>query len=228
MKIEDNYCIWKLPFGERERFDFLFVFPIGGKVSLGDGVHDPDVTLQSFGLQEIGEHLSHLLGFFFGGSLSGRGKDLVDGAGPPGVHQLVLVGEQELVASRPAEHRRLLPEYGGLEHLRRELTHPVEDEFLRVSLPSRRQEFVALSDYRIPDLPRRQVLRTEARPVPVKQDEQGEGDQRNEQQEERQVEMLHHHTSVCMSYAYLFFFPFFLFFGAGMVWSGFKGTIWVL
>lgn len=164
-------------------------------MSLGDGVHDSDVALKSLRVHEVGEHLPHLLGLLFGGSFHGRREDLVDGARPPGSDELVLVGEQELVAGGTGEDASLLAEDRCLEDFGGVLGHAVEDEFLGVAFPSRGQELVALSDHRVAHLPRREVVAGELRSVPVEEKEEGESDEGNKAQEEGQIEVKLHDLS---------------------------------
>ncbi|PON36277.1 hypothetical protein PanWU01x14_329730 [Parasponia andersonii] len=122
--------------GEWEGEDLLLVVPVGSEVALGDGVHDAHVALESLGLHEAWEKLTHLLGLRLGRSLLGGWEDLVHGAWPPCRHQLVLVRKEELVAGRPAEDRGWLSEDGRLEDLARELGHAVKDELLWMTFPS--------------------------------------------------------------------------------------------
>lgn len=131
--------------------------PTRSEVSLCDRIHDTDVFLQSLGLKELGEQLSHLLGLFFGAGLVGSREDFVDGVRPPSCYKLVLIGKQELVTGGTAEDCRRLPKKRGFENFGRKLGHAVEDELFRVAFPSGGQELEALADHGVPGFPRRKV-----------------------------------------------------------------------
>ena len=104
-----------LPFCKWKNSNFLLVFPIGRKVSLCNGVHDADVSMQSFGLKELGKQLSHLPGLFSGAGLVGRREYFVHRFRPPCNYKLVLVGKQELVTGGAAEDGCRLAKKRGFE-----------------------------------------------------------------------------------------------------------------
>lgn len=162
---------------------------------LSDGVHDANVALESLGLEELREQLPHLFGLFFGVALKRGGEHLVDAVGPPRCNKLVLVREQELVAGGPTEYYRRFPQDGGLEQLGGVPDHPVEDELLRMTLPSCGQELQALPDHRVTGGSRWQVRGRKCRPVLVEEDEEGEGHYRNEEEKEGEIQVIILHSS---------------------------------
>lgn len=134
--------------------NLLLVFPTVCKVLLGNSVHDADVPFQSLRLHEIGNQLFQLYGLLRCRNVRESWENLVDVIGPPNIDEPVLVGEQELVASRAVEEGSLLPKEGCLEYLRRVVSDAVEEELLRVTFPSRGHKIVALSDQRVPHVSR--------------------------------------------------------------------------
>ncbi|KAI7989970.1 hypothetical protein LOK49_LG13G02928 [Camellia lanceoleosa] len=135
----------------------ISVFPVGVEVPLGYGVHDADVSVEGLGPEELREKFSHFLHFVVGRSLVGGREDLVDGARPPRRHQLVLVGEEELVSLCTAHHHRRCSEQRCFEGLGREFSHPLVYELLRLPFPAIGEEFEAFAEKRQPSLARREV-----------------------------------------------------------------------
>lgn len=183
------------PLGQGIDGEFRLVVPKGSEVVLSDGVHDANVALESLGLEELREQLPHLFGLFFGVALKRGGEHLVDAVGPPRCNKLVLVREQELVAGGPTEYYRRFPQDGGLEQLGGVPDHPVEDELLRMTLPSCGQELQALPDHRVTGGSRWQVRGRKCRPVLVEEDEEGEGHYRNEEEKEGEIQVIILHSS---------------------------------
>nr|GMD85258.1 hypothetical protein TorRG33x02_228910 [Ipomoea batatas] len=99
-------------------------------------------------LEEIGQHLPHPDGFLLGRGLRGRRENLVHRLRPPRLHQLVLVGEEELVAGGPAEDGRLFSQEVCSKHGGRVLGHPIKNELFRLALPPGGEKRQALSDER--------------------------------------------------------------------------------
>lgn len=174
------------------------VVPMGSEVGLCYGVHDGNVALEGLGFQELWEQLSHLLRLFLGVALQGGGEHLVHAVRPPRRHQLVLVGEEELVGGGAAEHDGGFSEDGGFEEVGGVLDHAVEDELLRMTFPSGGEKLEALSDDRQTGGSRWEVGGGEGRTVLVEKDEEEEGDKCNEEEKERKVEMVHA-FEVCLS-----------------------------
>lgn len=148
---------------EGEGLNLVFIFPSISKVCTGTSVHDADVSLQNLRPHELRNQLSKLLFRSF----SGRREDLFDRAGIPNSDKLVLVGEQEFVASRTAEDGSLLPKEGGLEDLGGKFGYSVEEELFRLALPSRSQELKALSDHGVAYISWREVFASELGSVPI-------------------------------------------------------------
>jgi len=104
-------------------------------VSLGDGVHDANVTLEGLGAEELREHLPQLLGFNLRAGFKRRWEYLVHTVWPPRHDQFVFVREQELVACSSTEHNCFLSKERGLEHFGRVLGHAFVYELLWMPFP---------------------------------------------------------------------------------------------
>lgn len=114
-------------------------------MALSEFIHNSNITLKRFRLKELREEFLEFLSFLFGVSLSGRGKDLVNGIRPPRSNEFILVREEELVAGRAAENGGRNADDGGFEDIRLVLIQTVEDELLRVAFPASGQELEALT-----------------------------------------------------------------------------------
>lgn len=172
---------------DREDEDLALAFPVELHVLLRGRVHLLHEAGQGLRLEEprLAQHLG------LGLVRVGRGRrrrlglvgahELLHGVWPPLGHELLLVGEDELVAGGAAEDGHLLAEDLGLEHGRRVPPHPVPDELLRVP----EEELHGLAEDGPPEAARRE-LGAAAQLVLEQEDDEGEGEDGGERDEKQE------------------------------------------